>query len=102
MYMDGDTVCTPFELEAFRDGVKYVRKLVEEDLLYVGSFTQDLAALTQIAESDRLGACSGGYILFCNLGSDIYRNYRRVLPVRQCGRQRLHHLREVPVPRGGL
>ena len=42
---------------------------------------QDLAALTQIAESDRLGACSGGYILFCNLGSDIYRNYRRVLPV---------------------
>ena len=81
MYMDGDTVCTPFELEAFRDGVKYVRKLVEEDLLYVGSFTQDLAALTQIAESDRLGACSGGYILFCNLGSDIYRNYRRVLPV---------------------
>ena len=81
MYMDGATVCTPFELEAFRDGVKYVRKLVEEDLLYVGSFTQDLAALTQIAESDRLGACSGGYILFCNLGSDIYRNYRRVLPV---------------------
>jgi 23S rRNA (cytosine1962-C5)-methyltransferase len=56
MYMDGDTVCTPFELEAFRDGVKYVRKLVEEDLLYVGSFTQDLAALTQIAESDRLPA----------------------------------------------
>ena len=81
MYLEGDTITTPFALDEFKQGVEYVHKLVDEGLIYVGSFTQDLAALTQIAESGRLGACSGGYILFANLGGDVYRQYNYVLPL---------------------
>ena len=81
IYLEGDTVATPFDKDGFKEGVEYVAKLVSEGLIYEGSFTQDLAALTQICESGRLGASSGGYILFANLGGDIYRQYRAVMPV---------------------
>lgn len=81
LYLEDGTVTAPFAKEEFKKGVSYFRKMVEDGLVYEGSFTQDLAALTQICESGRLGACSGGYILFANLGSDVYRQYAPVLPV---------------------
>lgn len=81
LYLDGDTVVTPFALPEFKEGVAYVANLFQEGLLYEGSFTQELAGLTQLAESGRLGACNGGYILFANLGGDIYRQYTAVLPL---------------------
>jgi putative aldouronate transport system substrate-binding protein len=81
MYLDGDTVVTPFALDEFKQGVEYMAKLVSEGLIYEGSFTQDLAGLTNICESGRLGASSGGYILFANLGSEIYQQYRACTPV---------------------
>ena len=81
MYLEDGTVVTPFAKDEFKQGVETVRQWVSEGLIYEGSFTQDLAGLTQIAESGRLGASSGGYILFANLGGDAYRQYRPVLPV---------------------
>ena len=82
MYLEDGTVVTPFALDAFKKGVETVAQWVKEGLIYEGSFTQDLAGLTQIAESGRLGASSGGYILFANLGGDAYRQFRPVLPVK--------------------
>lgn len=81
MYLEDGKIVTPFALDAFKEGVAYMAKLVSEGLIYEGSFTQDLAALTNICESGRLGACPGGYILFANLGSDIYQQYRPLTPV---------------------
>lgn len=81
MYLNDGTVVTPFALDEFKQGVEYMAKLVKEGLIYEGSFTQDLTGLTAICESGRLGASSGGYILFANLGSDIYKQYRAVTPV---------------------
>ena len=81
MYLEDGTVVTPFAKDEFKKGVETVAQWVSEGLIYEGSFTQDLAGLTQIAEGGRLGASSGGYILFANLGGDVYRQYRAVLPV---------------------
>lgn len=81
MYLEDGTITVPFTKEEFKEGVQYMAKLVSEGLIYEGSFTQDLAALTQICESGRLGASAGGYILFANLGSDMYKQYRAVMPV---------------------
>jgi len=81
MYLEDGKVVTPFALDAFKKGVKYVADMVKDGLIYEGSFTQDLAALTNIAESGRLGASGGGYICFANLGGDIYHQYRPLLPV---------------------
>ena len=81
MYLEDGTVVTPFAKDEFKAGVQYVADMVKDGLIYEGSFTQDLAGLTQIAEDGRLGASSGGYILFANLGGDIYKQYRAVMPV---------------------
>ena len=81
MYLEDGTVVTPFAKEEFKEGVEYMAKLVSEGLIYEGSFTQDLAALTNICESGRLGASSGGYILFANLGGEAYQQYRACTPV---------------------
>jgi putative aldouronate transport system substrate-binding protein len=82
LYMNGDTVTTPFADPEFKKGVAYVAKMVKEGLIYEGSFTQDLAGLTQLAESGRLGTANGGYILFADLGGDVYKQYRAVMPVK--------------------
>jgi len=81
MYVDNGQIVTPFAKEEFKQGVEFVAKLVEEGLIYEGSFTQDLAGLTNICESGRLGASSGGYILFASLGGEAYRQYAPVMPV---------------------
>lgn len=81
MYLDGDKIVTPYAKEEFKEGIEFVKKLVDEGLLYEGSFTQDLAGLTNICESGRLGASSGGYILFATLGGEAYRQYTPVMPV---------------------
>ena len=81
LYLEDGTVVTPFAKDEFKQGVETVAQWVSEGLIYEGSFTQDLAGLTQIAESGRLGASSGGYILFADLGGEAYQQYRPVLPV---------------------
>ena len=81
MYLEDGVVTTGFAKDEFKKGVETVAQWVSEGLIYEGSFTQDLAGLTQICESGRLGASSGGYILFADLGGEMYQQYRPVLPV---------------------
>jgi glyoxylase-like metal-dependent hydrolase (beta-lactamase superfamily II) len=49
MYLEDGTVVTPFAKDEFKAGVQYVADMVKDGLIYEGSFTQDLAGLTQIA-----------------------------------------------------
>ena len=81
MYIEDGAIVTPFDKDEFKQGVQYVADMVKDGLIYEGSFTQDLAGLTQIAEDGRLGAAPAGYIMFANLGGDIYRQYRPVMPL---------------------
>lgn len=81
LYLDGDKVVTPFALDEFKNGVAYVRKLVDEGILYEGSFTQDDNTLTQLVESGLVGATNGGYFYFATLGGDMYRQYDVLMPV---------------------
>lgn len=81
MYVEDGQIMTPFALPAFKDGVQYIADLVKDGLIYEGTFTQDLAALTNLAESGRLGAASGGYICFATLGGEMYHQYRPLMPV---------------------
>lgn len=81
LYLDGDEVTVPFYKDELKDGLKFMAKLSEEGLLYPGSFTQNLTQLTQLAESDTLGASAGGYILFAEVGGDAYRSYAPLLPI---------------------
>ena len=81
LYLDDDKVVTPFALDEFKEGVAYVRKLVEEGLLYEGSFTQDDTTLTQLVESDLVGSTNGGYFYFAALGGDEYHQYTALMPV---------------------
>ena len=81
MYLEDGAITTPFDKDEFKQGVQYVADMVKDGLIYEGSFTQDLAGLTQIAEDGRLGAAPAGYIMFANLGGDIYRQYRPVMPL---------------------
>ena len=83
LYLTEDgQVTVPFLADGFKEGVEFMAKLTAEGLYYVGSYTQDLAGLTQLAESGRLGASAGGYILFANLGGDVYRQYTYLLPLK--------------------
>ncbi len=82
LYLEDGKVSVPFYKDEFKKGVQYMADLTKDGLYYVGSYTQDTAGLTQIAESGRLGASAGGYILFANVGGDIYRQYDYLLPVK--------------------
>ncbi len=82
LYLEDGKIVTPFAKAEFKEGLKYMRKLVDEKLFYVGAFSQNLNQLTQLAESGVLGASSGGYIMFANLGGDVYRKFDFVLPVK--------------------
>ncbi len=84
LYVEDDKIVVPFDKAELKDGLKFMRKLVEEGLYYDGSFTQNDTQLTQLAENadaNLLGAAGGGYNLFTQLGGERYREYRALLPL---------------------
>ncbi|MEG0766652.1 MAG: extracellular solute-binding protein [Clostridia bacterium] len=82
LYLEDGKIAVPFYKEAFKDGLKYMAKLTTEGLYYPGSYTQTLNQLTQLAETDTLGASAGGYILFASTGGENYRNFDYLLPLK--------------------
>lgn len=84
LYLDGDTVVVPFDQPALKDGLKFMHKLVDEGLFYVGSFTQNDEQLTQLAENESanlLGGTMAGYNSFTQMGGERYREYDVLLPL---------------------
>ena len=85
LYLDGDTVKVPFAEEGFKEGLKFMNKLVTEGLFYDGSFTMDQQALTNLVESpdaEMVGCVAGGYGgQFCNMEGERYEHYVALMPL---------------------
>lgn len=84
-YLDGDTVKAPFAEPGFLEGLQFMRKLVEEGLMYDGVFTMDDQALVNLVENpdaELVGLVAGGYGgCFCNMDGDRYKDYVALMPV---------------------
>ncbi len=85
LYLDGDTVKAPFADEGFLEGLKYMRKLVEDGLLYEGSFTMDDQAMMNLVGNpgaEIVGCAPGGYAMFAEMGSERYRHFKAMMPLK--------------------
>ncbi len=86
LYLDGDTVKAPFRDEGFLEGLKFMRKLVEEGLMYDGVFTMDDQALVNLVESpdaELVGLSAGGYGgCFLNMDGERYQDYVALMPLK--------------------
>ena len=84
LMMDGDTVTTVFNDPAFTEGLKYVKKLYDEGLLYNASYSQDndqLTALVENPDACLVGCAPGGYPLWATLGGERYAQYSLLEPL---------------------
>ncbi|WP_305766883.1 extracellular solute-binding protein [Candidatus Epulonipiscium viviparus] len=87
MYVDDDgKIVYTRTSDEFKEGVKYLNSLFEEDLLDESAFTQDMNGLKQIGNNpgeNILGACAGGYLgSFLNIGdSDRWKDFSAVAPL---------------------
>ncbi len=84
-YLDGDTVKTPFAEPGFVEGLKYMRKLVDEGLMYDGVFTMDDQSLLNLVENpdaELVGCVAGGYGgCFANMDGERYPHYTAMMPL---------------------
>lgn len=84
--MNGTTVDTIVNKDAYRKGLAYIAKLYREGLIYNGSFTQDSNQLTQLVESSAeptVGFATGGWRgQFTAIGGERFRDYRAIAPLR--------------------
>ena len=71
--------------DQFREGIKYLRMLYDEGLLYEGSFSQDNSSLKKLTEAEGgsvVGVAAGGFVgQLANLGSENAQKYRPVYPL---------------------
>lgn len=81
LYVEDGTVKVPFYSEGIKDGLKFLSKLYAEGLMYPGTFTQNLSTLTQLAEAGKVGSAPSGYIMFAEMGGDVYRQYKALTPL---------------------
>ena len=85
-YVENDTVKHVATQPEYREGIKYIKKLYDEGLLYQDTFIVDRTQLTAIGESETpiLGAAPGGYPgMFCNTSGTTpnYQNFTPILPL---------------------
>ena len=86
LYRDGDTVKTPWAEPDFIEGLKFMRMLVDEGLLYEGSFTAESNAMVNLVEGGddpRVGAVVAGHgYMFCEVGGPRYAQFRGLMPLQ--------------------
>lgn len=86
LYVDKDVVKTPFWEDGFKDGLRFMRKLVAENLLYDGAFTMDGDALINLVENpdaELVGVAAGGYGgIFSNMDGERYRHFSALMPLK--------------------
>lgn len=78
---DGKVVSCLNDVKGMKDGLAFVNKLVSEGLFYEGSFSQNTAADMILGEGGQVGGAAGGYLQFCQTGSDMYKQYDYLLPL---------------------
>lgn len=82
LYVDnGKVVSCLNDVQGMKDGLAFVNKLVSEGLFYEGSFSQNTAADMIQGEAGQVGGSAGGYLQFCQTGSDMYKQYDYLLPL---------------------
>lgn len=80
-YVEDDVVKYAPAEDAYREGIRYFRKLYKEGLLYQDTFTIERSQLTSIGENETpiLGASTGSYQgYFCTRGGQSERYYEFV------------------------
>lgn len=78
---DGKIVTCLNDVKGMKDGLSFVNKLVSEGLFFEGSFSQNTATDQIQGEGGLVGGEAGGYLQFCQTGSDMYKNYDYLLPL---------------------
>lgn len=78
---DGKVVTCLNDVKGMKDGLAFVNKLVSEQLFFEGSFSQNNATDQIQGEGGLVGGAAGGYIQFCQTGSEMYQNYDYLLPL---------------------
>ncbi len=82
LYLDGGKVVSCLnDTAGMKEGLSFVNKLVAEGLFYEGSFSQNTAADMIQGEGGQVGGAAGGYLQFCQTGSDMYKQYDYLLPL---------------------
>ncbi|MBR1970662.1 MAG: extracellular solute-binding protein [Clostridia bacterium] len=82
-YVENDKVKHVAVQDEYKEGLKYIKKLYDEGLLYEDTFIVDRTQLTAIGESDTpiLGTSPGSYPgFFCNT-SGTTPNYKAYVPI---------------------
>lgn len=84
--MNGKTVDTTVNKDAYREGLAYIAKLYKEGLIYNGSFTQDSSQLTQLVESSAqpvVGFAAGGWRgQFTTISGSRFPEFRAIAPLK--------------------
>lgn len=82
LYLDnGKVVSCLNDVKGMKDGLAFLNKLVSEGLFYEGSFSQNTAADMIQGEGGQVGGSAGGYLQFCQTGSEMYQQYDYLLPL---------------------
>lgn len=82
LYLDnGKVVSCLNDVKGMKDGLAFLNKLVSEKLFYEGSFSQNTAADMIQGEGGQVGGSAGGYLQFCQTGSEMYQQYDYLLPL---------------------
>ncbi len=83
LYLDNGKVVTNLgDVEGMKAGLSFIAKLVAEGLFYEGSFSQNTAANMIQGEGGTVGGSAGGYAQFVQTGSDAYKMYDYLLPLK--------------------
>jgi putative aldouronate transport system substrate-binding protein len=85
LILDNGTVSAAFTTPEWRDGLRYMNRLVSEGLLDQEAFIQDTNQLTQMVEGETivLGMAPAGHPgVFSQLRGEPTKNYRALPPVR--------------------
>jgi putative aldouronate transport system substrate-binding protein len=106
-YVDNKTIKSALTQDAYKEGLKYMRRLYAEGLLYEGSFTQDNATLTKIVESEEaatVGATPAGFpgMFATQVGDDRARMFRPISPLKGPNGVQVAPFLYWPVSLGGM
>lgn len=97
-FLDGGKVDTSIDKPAYREALKYLNKLFQENLIYNGSFTQNNKQLTQLTESSEeptMGFCTGGWRgTFSAVSGERFKNFHCIAPLE--GPEGVQYASDVP------
>jgi putative aldouronate transport system substrate-binding protein len=85
LYREDDVIKTPWAEPGTFEGLKYMRNLFDEGLLYEGSFTAETNAMVNLVEGSdvpRIGAVAAGHgYIFSEVGGPRYAQFRGLMPL---------------------